>query len=112
MNKFITNLVSIFLFCMLIAFGLTLLGAALYLGIFIFIIFAIAIGVLYAKDWLLYKWYQKHPETRKSDNIIERAFENFIAIQYAWSEFKYKKLRELCTDELYNSYKSQIETLK
>ena len=56
---------------MLIAFGLTLLGAALYLGIFIFIIFAIAIGVLYAKDWLLYKWYQKHPETRKSDNIIE-----------------------------------------
>lgn len=71
MNRFISNLIGIFLFCMLIAFGLTLLGAALYLGIFIFIIFAIAIAVLYAKDWLLYKWYKNHPETRKGNNIIE-----------------------------------------
>ena len=39
-------------------------------------------------------------------------YERFIAIQNAWMNFEYDKLRELCTDELYNSYKSQLETLK
>jgi predicted lipid-binding transport protein (Tim44 family) len=40
------------------------------------------------------------------------AFENFVAIQNAWMEFDYDKLRELCTDELYNTYTSQLDTLK
>ena len=40
------------------------------------------------------------------------AYEKFIAIQNAWTEFDYDKIRELCTDELYNSYISQLDVLK
>ena len=39
-------------------------------------------------------------------------YERFVAIQNAWMNFDYDKLRELCTDELYNSYISQLDTLK
>ena len=39
-------------------------------------------------------------------------YQRFIDIQMAWMEFDYKKLRELCTDELYNAYTTQLETLK
>lgn len=40
------------------------------------------------------------------------AYDNFLKVQKAWMNFEYDKLRELCTDELYNSYVSQLETLK
>lgn len=40
------------------------------------------------------------------------AYHKFIDIQKAWMEFDYDKLRELCTDELYNSYISQLDVLK
>ena len=40
------------------------------------------------------------------------AYNKFIDIQNAWMEFEYDKLRELCTDELYNSYVSQLDVLK
>lgn len=46
------------------------------------------------------------------NSLKEMAFKKFIEIQNAWSEFDYDKLRELLTDELYNSYVSQLETLK
>lgn len=35
----------------------------------------------------------------------------FLEIQTAWMNFNYKKLQKLCTDELYNTYKSQLEVL-
>ena len=40
------------------------------------------------------------------------AYNKFIDIQNAWMEFEYDKLRELCTDELYNSYVAQLDVLK
>lgn len=46
------------------------------------------------------------------ENLKELFFTQFIDIQTAWMNFDYKELRNLCTDELYNSYKSQLETLK
>ena len=49
-------------------------------------------------------------ETVDSLKII--AYDTFIAVQNAWMDFDYDKLRELCTDELYNSYVSQLKTLK
>lgn len=40
------------------------------------------------------------------------AAKKFIDIQNAWMEFDYDALRELVTDELYNSYVSQLDILK
>ena len=45
-------------------------------------------------------------------SLKRSAYNTFVEIQNAWSNFDYDKLRELCTDELYNSYVSQLETLK
>ena len=33
-------------------------------------------------------------------------------IQISWMNFDYATLRELCTDELYNQYKTLLDTLK
>lgn len=46
------------------------------------------------------------------DHLKLEAFHNFVQIQDAWMNFDYKTLREYCSDELYNTYKSQLETLK
>ena len=45
-------------------------------------------------------------------SLKHMAFEKFVDIQNAWMEFDYDKLRELCSDELYNTYESQLESLK
>lgn len=44
--------------------------------------------------------------------LKRQIFDNFVEIQNAWMNFDYNKLRELCTDELYNSYIAQLEILK
>ncbi len=49
-------------------------------------------------------------ETRES--LVNKLYEKFVEVQKAWMDFDYDKLRELCTDELYNTYYSQLEALK
>ncbi len=44
--------------------------------------------------------------------LKDELYGKFLDIQNAWMEFDYDKLRELCTDELYNSYKTQLKALK
>ena len=39
-------------------------------------------------------------------------YNHFVKVQNAWSEFNYEMLRELLTDELYNTYKTQLTTLE
>ena len=46
------------------------------------------------------------------DELKKIVTQKFIDIQNAWMEFDYDKLRELCTDELYNSYVTQLDVLK
>ncbi len=50
------------------------------------------------------------------NNTIEEfknmALQNFIAVQNAWMNFDYDALRKLCTDELYNSYITELNVLK
>lgn len=46
------------------------------------------------------------------EQLKDELYNDFIDIQNAWMNFEYDKLRELCTDELYNSYKSQLDVLK
>ncbi|MGN1337993.1 MAG: TIM44-like domain-containing protein [Candidatus Coprovivens sp.] len=45
-------------------------------------------------------------------SIKVKLYQKFIDIQNAWMEFEYDKIRNLCTDELYNSYITQLDTLK
>ena len=39
-------------------------------------------------------------------------FNKYVSIQNAWSEFDYDKLQTMLTDELFNTYKMQLDALK
>ena len=41
-----------------------------------------------------------------------KAYQIFYDVQMAWMDFDYDKLKELLTDELYNNYVMQLDTLK
>lgn len=48
-------------------------------------------------------------------NVLEfnfKAYQIFYDVQMAWMNFDYDKLKELLTDELYNSYVMQLDVLK
>lgn len=49
------------------------------------------------------------------ENLIdlnEKLFNKFIEVQNSWMNFDYDKLSSLCTDELFNTYKTDLEVLK
>lgn len=43
--------------------------------------------------------------------FLDNAYKMFIDIQNAWSDFDYSKLQSMLSDELFNTYKSQLKTL-
>lgn len=46
------------------------------------------------------------------EEMRQKAYNIYEKIQYAWSNFDYDTLKKLTTDELYNMYLSQLQTLK
>lgn len=99
-------------------------------GIIIFVIFAVIIIVYFIyldkasqiqKTKLKSKIKDNRKELEEIKNIIpgfdEEAFKNdryndFVKLQEAWMNFDYDTIRTLVTDELYNQYNLQLETLK
>ena len=49
-------------------------------------------------------------ETR--DSLLDKLTQKFIDVQNAWMNFDYDALKNLCSDELFNTYKAQLDTLK
>ena len=50
-------------------------------------------------------------KTEENKKILEEGYQIFVDVQKAWMDFDYDKLRELVTDELYNTYYNQLQTL-
>ncbi|MBQ4030209.1 MAG: zinc-ribbon domain-containing transport protein [Bacilli bacterium] len=46
------------------------------------------------------------------ESLVKKLVDKFIAIQNAWMDFDYDALRSLCSDELFNTYKAQLDALK
>ena len=46
------------------------------------------------------------------EDFLLKRYQDYLAIQFAWMEFKYDMLSEKTTNELYNQYQMQLETLK
>ena len=90
------------------------------LAIFIFAIIIIAFGSKGAKTSTSSYHYndisledlQKYLPGKTLEQVKKDVFARFVNIQEAWMNFDYDALREYCTDELYNTYVSQLETLK
>ena len=66
----------------------------------------------YHYDDIFLEDLQKYLPDKTLEQLKEDIFERFVNIQDAWMNFDYDVLREYCTDELYNTYVSQLETLK
>ena len=48
----------------------------------------------------------------KIDELMPQVFDLFVNVQKAWTDFKYDDLRNYLSDELFNNYKMQLETLE
>lgn len=46
------------------------------------------------------------------NELLNILYKQFVEIQKAWMNFDYDKLKTLCTDELFESYKSDLDVLK
>lgn len=92
----------------------------LVLAIFVFAIIIIAFGSKGTKTSTSSYHYndisledlQKYLPGKTLEQVKKDVFARFVNIQDAWMNFDYDALREYCTDELYNTYVSQLETLK
>lgn len=90
------------------------------LAIFIFAIFIIVYGSKatstttsnYRYNDISLEDLQKYLPGKTLEQVKKDVFARFANIQDAWMNFDYDALREYCTDELYNTYVSQLETLK
>ena len=54
----------------------------------------------------------KYIKNFNSVKFMKEIYKDFIDIQNAWMDFDYEKLSSLLTDELYNQYVMQLDTLK
>lgn len=55
---------------------------------------------------------QKYFPNMTEKKLLDILYKKFLDIQYAWMNFDYEALEKLCTDELFNSYKTDLEVLK
>lgn len=51
------------------------------------------------------------PKTPEVQAILDEAYDIYLDVQKAWMNFDYNTLRQLVTDELYNMYYNQLQTL-
>lgn len=58
------------------------------------------------------KSFEKYFPSLDRAEFLEQRYQDFVKLQIAWMNFDYETLRELLTDELYNQYEMQLETLK
>lgn len=56
--------------------------------------------------------YLKDKETKSVEDFLDKRYVDLVKIQEAWMDFDYDTLRSKTTDELYNQYSMQLDTLK
>ena len=86
----------------------------LFAGIFIVGFVVLIVTRLLSKDKKSNRYnntIQGLPKTIEVQKVLDEAYNIFIDVQKAWMNFDYDKMRELVTDELYNMYYNQLQTL-
>lgn len=56
--------------------------------------------------------FKEYIKDESMEDFLLNRYQDYLAIQYAWMEFKYNILSAKTTNELYNQYVMQLETLK
>lgn len=60
---------------------------------------------------VLLGYYNLQPGDGSKDELVQAAYANYVNIQKAWMNRDLTNVRNLLTDEIYNMYQMQIETL-
>ena len=74
-------------------------------------IHGIIIDIRPTKQQIKLKKRKYLPKTEENIKLLEESYEIFIETQIAWMNFDYDKLREVTTDNLYNTYYNQLQSL-
>ena len=89
------------------------IGIPAFIFVGLFLIFALSSGkpkkVDHTKNM---QWIANNIVDTANRPILLNCYQIFYDTQMAWMNFDYEKLRQLLTDELYNSYKNQLDALK
>ncbi len=56
--------------------------------------------------------YNQVPKTEKNDKLLDNCYSIYREVQKAWMDFDYNSMRKLVTDELFNTYQNQLQTLE
>ena len=84
------------------------IGIPAFIFVGLFLIFALSSGkpkkVDHTKNM---QWIANNIVDTANRPILLNCYQIFYDTQMAWMNFDYEKLRQLLTDELYNSYKNQ-----
>lgn len=56
--------------------------------------------------------FKEYIKDESMEDFLLNRYQDYLTIQYAWMEFKYDILSAKTTNELYNQYVMQLETLK
>lgn len=51
-------------------------------------------------------------DTTTKERVFKQSYQIYLAVQQAWMNFDYDALRVLVTDELFNTYQTQLQTLE
>ena len=65
----------------------------------------------YDKHLIALKMMKTYMPDFNHEEFAKQAEEIFVKVQLAWMDFDYDALKDLLTDELYNTYKSQLKAL-
>ena len=66
---------------------------------------------LYMKKDISKKEIEKYGITKSLEELKKEVYQSYLEIQIAWSTNDIDKARHLLSDEIYNTYKMQIETM-
>ena len=61
---------------------------------------------------LNYQFIENKYSHTSNKEILKQTYQIFYEVQMAWMNFDYNRLKELVSDELYNMYYNELETLK
>ena len=106
--------IAIIIFATILLAIIRLLLLSIVFGIVGFFIIGIPVLMLRKSNSTIEKSLKKRnylPKNEENLEILKEGYEIFTNVQYAWMNFDYDKLREVTTDELYNMYYNQLQTL-
>ena len=111
-NKLILLLVAIVIVVLtVLRILLLIILIPLFALLFVSLLLLLKDSILKKGKKIKHKHTNYLPKSQANLDILERGYKIFVDVQNAWMNFDYDNLRKTTTDELYNTYYNQLQTL-